>query len=139
MLDEIEDLLDGAERAYAAAHDEPYEPTVGRGTSRLANVPAMIAVGRAFVAFQRGDGPTTQAYAARALAELGDDEWFLASLATATLGAAEWLCGRLDDAERLIASAIAQWRARGVHEMIALWCQYLGLVQLGQGRLDRAN
>jgi hypothetical protein len=31
-------------------------------------VPAMIALGRAFVAFSRGDGDATMAYASRALA-----------------------------------------------------------------------
>ena len=138
LLDEVEELLDAAERALADAPDEPYEPSVGRGTSRLANVPAMIAVGRAFVASLRGDGEASMSFATQARAELDEDEWMLESFAIATFGVAEWLCGRLEDAERTIASTIARWRAHGVHESIALWCQYLGQVELGQGRLDRA-
>ena len=139
LLEEVEALLDAAEHASVDALDEPYEPSVGRGASRLANVPAMIALGRAFVAFLRGDGEATMTFASRALAELGDGEWLLESLATALLGSAEWLCGRLDEAERAMGSSVARWRDAGVHEMVAWWCQYLGQIQLAQGRLDRAD
>lgn len=52
-LKEAESLLDAAERAFAQAADEPFEPSVGRAASRLANVPAMIAERRAFLAFLR--------------------------------------------------------------------------------------
>ena len=78
-------------------------------------------------------------FASRALAELGEGEWLLESLATALLGSAEWLCGRLDEAERAMGSSVARWRDAGVHEMVAWWCQYLGQIQLAQGRLDRAD
>jgi LuxR family transcriptional regulator, maltose regulon positive regulatory protein len=66
LLEEVEALLDAAEHASVDALDEPYEPSVGRGASRLANVPAMIAVGRAFVVFLRGDGEATMKSASRA-------------------------------------------------------------------------
>jgi LuxR family transcriptional regulator, maltose regulon positive regulatory protein len=36
-------------------------------------------------------------------------------------------------------SSVARWRDAGVHEMVAWWCQYLGRIQLAQGRLDRAD
>jgi LuxR family transcriptional regulator, maltose regulon positive regulatory protein len=138
LLEEVESLLDAAERAFPHVADEPYEPSVGRGASRLANVPAMIAVGRCFVAYLRGDGERTMSFASQALAELGEDEWMLGSLARAQLGSAEWLCGRLGTAERTIASSIERWRAAGVHDMVTLWSQYLGQIQRAQGRLDRA-
>jgi LuxR family transcriptional regulator, maltose regulon positive regulatory protein len=138
LLDEVESLLDAAERAFPPVADEPYEPSVGRGASRLANVPAMIAVGRCFVAYLRGDGERTMWFASLALAELREDEWMLDSLARAQLGSAEWLCGRPGAAERTIASSIARWRAAGVHDMVTLWCQYLGQIQRAQGRLDSA-
>ena len=99
----------------------------------------MIAVGRAFVAFLRGDGEATMTLASRPLAELGEGEWLLESLATALLGSAEWLCGRLDEAEGAMGSSVARWRDAGVHDMVAWWCQYLGQIQLAQGRLDRAD
>jgi hypothetical protein len=45
-----EGLLDTAERALSAGDgvvEEPYEPSVGRGVSLLANLPATIALDRA--------------------------------------------------------------------------------------------
>jgi LuxR family maltose regulon positive regulatory protein len=137
-VDEVSDLLDAAERAFAPAADEPYEPSVGRGASRLANVAAMIAVGRAFVAYMRGDGDNAMAFASRALTEVGEDEWMLGSLAQAILGSAEWLCCQLGGAERALASSIAGFRAADANDMVALWCQYLGQIQCAQGRLDAA-
>jgi ATP/maltotriose-dependent transcriptional regulator MalT len=138
LLEENEKLLDAAERAFARVADEPYEPSVGRGTSRLANVPAMIAVRRAFVAFLRGDGEAAMSFASQALTEVSENEWMLESLARAQLGSAEWLCGRLEAAESTIASSIERWRAAGAHDLVTLWWQILGRIQRAQGRLDRA-
>jgi LuxR family transcriptional regulator, maltose regulon positive regulatory protein len=138
LLEENENLLDAAERAFALVADEPYEPSVGRGTSRLANVPAMIAARRAFVAFLRGDGEAAMSFASQALTEVSEDEWMLESLARAQLGSAEWLCGRLEAAESTIASSIERWRAAGARDLVTLWWQYLGRIQCAQGRLDRA-
>jgi LuxR family transcriptional regulator, maltose regulon positive regulatory protein len=137
-LEEVEDLLDAAEHALAHTVDEPYEPSAGRGVSRLANVPAMIAIGRAFVAYERGDGEATMAFSSRALAEIGEGEWWLDSLARALFGAAAWLHGRLAEAERAIASSIARWQAADVHDQVELWSQYLGQIQCARGRLDLA-
>ena len=137
-LDEVEDLLDAAERALAHTADEPYEPSAGRGVSRLANVPAMIAIGRAFVAYERGDGEATMAFASRALVEIAEGEWWLDSLARALFGAAAWLHGRLREAEGAIGSSIARWQAADVHDQVELWCQYLGQIQCARGRLDLA-
>jgi ATP/maltotriose-dependent transcriptional regulator MalT len=138
LLEENEDLLDAAERAFASVADEPFEPSVGRGTSRLANVPAMIAARRAFVAFLRGDGGAAMSLASQALTEVREDEWMLESLARAQLGSAEWLCGRLEAAESIIASSIERWRAAGARDLVTLWWQYLGRIQRAQGHLDRA-
>jgi ATP/maltotriose-dependent transcriptional regulator MalT len=136
--EELDGLLDAAERALEHTADEPYEPSADRGISRLANVPAMIAVGRAFVTYLRGDGDATMHFASRALAEIGEGDWMLDSLARALLGSAEWLHGRLGEAERAIASSIARWQAAGVHDQVELWCQYLGQIQCARGRLDLA-
>jgi LuxR family maltose regulon positive regulatory protein len=137
-MEQVEGLLDAAESALAHTADEPYEPSVGRGVSRLANVPAMIAVGRAFVAYSRGDSEATTAFASRAQAEIGEAEWWLDSLAQALFGAAAWLRGGLEDAERAIASSIARWQAADVHDQVELWSQYLGPIQCARGRLDLA-
>ena len=137
-MDAVDGLLDAAERALPDTADEPYEPTAGRGVSRLANVPAMIAVGRAYVAFSRGDCEATRAFAAQALAEINEEEWWLDSLAQALVGAAAWLNGQIEDAERAIASSIPRWQAAGVHDQVELWSQYLGPIQCARGRLDLA-
>jgi LuxR family transcriptional regulator, maltose regulon positive regulatory protein len=98
----------------------------------------MIAVGRAFVAFLRGDGEGAMSFASQALTEVGDDEWMLDSFARAQLGSAEWLCGRLEAAESTIASSIARLLAAGVLDIVTLWSQYLGQMQRAQGHLDGA-
>ena len=62
----------------------------------------------------------------------------LSSGAQGFLAVAEWLRGRLTEAERAFASSIAGWRAAGQLTMAA-WGRYqLGQVQRAQGRLDAA-
>ena len=137
-VEEIDGLLDAAERAVASTADEAYEPSAGRGVSRLANVPAMIAIGRAFAAYSHGDGEHAMAFATRARGEIGEGEWMLDSLAQALEGAAAWLQGRPGEAERAIASSISRWQAAGVHDQVQLWCRALGQIQGALGRLDLA-
>jgi len=122
-VEEIDGLLDAAERAVASTADEAYKPSAGRGVSRLANVPAMIAIGRAFAAYSHGDGEHAMAFATRARGEIGEGEWMLDSLAQALEGAAAWLQGRPGEAERAIASSISRWQAAGVHDQVQLWCR----------------
>jgi hypothetical protein len=50
QLEAIEGPLEAAERGAAEAADEPYEPSVGRAASMLANLPAAIALERAGLA-----------------------------------------------------------------------------------------
>jgi LuxR family transcriptional regulator, maltose regulon positive regulatory protein len=139
-VDGAEDLLDAAERAAAdgGGMDEPYEPSVGWAASLLANVPATIALDRTYLAELRGDGDGAVAFARRALEAVGQDEWMLASHANGYLGVAQWLCGRLGDAERLLSSTIAQWRSAGERSLAVRGCHHLGQVQRAQGRLDAA-
>jgi hypothetical protein len=58
QVDDAAGPLDAAERAAAHAADEPYEPSVGRAASLVANIPATIALARAFDAELRGDPDT---------------------------------------------------------------------------------
>ena len=133
-----ETMLDAAERASADAADEPFEPTVGRATSMLVNVPVAIALDRGYLAELRGDAEATAAFATQAVAELGEGEWMLKSIAQGLLAAAEWLRGRLAEAERGFVSSLAGWQAADQFTMIAWGCHHLGQVQRGQGRLDAA-
>jgi LuxR family transcriptional regulator, maltose regulon positive regulatory protein len=92
--------LDAAERALADAADEPFEPSVGTAASLLANVPAAIALLRSLSAELGGDAESTARFASQALARLGQGEWMLDSVTRTQLAVADWLRGRLDEAER---------------------------------------
>jgi LuxR family maltose regulon positive regulatory protein len=102
--------LDAAGRAVAEAANEPFEPSVGRAASLLANVPAAIAIARAYLAVLHGDAEGTAASAARALPALGEEEWVLHSASLWILAIAEWVRGRLEDAEHGFAASVAGWR-----------------------------
>jgi LuxR family maltose regulon positive regulatory protein len=54
------------------------------------------------------------------------------------LAIADWLGGRLEDAERAFASSISGWRAAGQPTLIAWGSHHLGQVQRAEGRLDAA-
>ena len=106
-------LLDAAESAFTDAADEPFEPSAGNGASLLVNVPAAIPLGRASLAQLHGDADGTAAFASQALAKIGEGEWMLDSTARWLLAVAEWLRGRVVEAERAFAASITGWRAAG--------------------------
>jgi LuxR family maltose regulon positive regulatory protein len=133
-----EPLLDAAERAFMDAAGEPFEPSVGKAASLLVNVPAAIALGGAVLAQIRGDAERTAAFASQALAKIGEGEWLLESMTRGFLARAEWLRGRVAEAERAFAASITGWRAAGVPYLAAIDCILLGQVQRAQGRLDAA-
>ena len=62
----------------------------------------------------------------------------LRSIAQGLLAVAEWLRGRLAEAERSFAASIAGWRVAGLPTLIAWDCYDLAQVQRAQGRLDAA-
>ena len=137
-VEEMEPLLDAAEHAPAGATEEPFEPTVGRAMSWLVNVPAHIALDRAYLAQLRGDAEGTAAFSSRALAEIGEGEQMLNSIAQGFLAVAEWLRGRLAEAEHALVSSIDGWRVAGQLTMTAWGCHDLSQVQRAQGRLNAA-
>ena len=93
-MDEVTALLDNAERSYADVATEPFEPSAGKAASFLVNIPARIALDRAYLADLRGDGESTATFATQALAEIREDETMLKSHAVATLAMADWLRGQ---------------------------------------------
>jgi LuxR family transcriptional regulator, maltose regulon positive regulatory protein len=139
-MDEVEALLDKAEHSYADFAAEPFEPSAGKGASFLVNIPARIALDRAYLADLRGDGESTATFATQALAEIREGETMLKSHAIATLAMADWLRGRLPEAERGFASSITAWREAGRPALaLAAWgYRSLGQVQRAQGRLGAA-
>jgi LuxR family maltose regulon positive regulatory protein len=133
-LEAVEPLLEAAERALAADGAEvPYEPSVGRQLSVLANVPATIALFRADLARQRGDPDRATAFARQALAQLTDDDRALRSMLTWHLAVADWQRGRVAQAERALAAVAAERLLASVRARYDL-----GQVQQAQGRLGAA-
>ena len=135
-MEEVQRFADAAERASAAAADEPFEPSIGRASSLLANIPAHIALCRGFAAQYRGDAEATAAFASQARAELGEDERLLDYEIHCDLAVAQWLRGRLAAAERALVPSIAGWADRPV--FVAWGRHLLGQVQRAQGHLDAA-
>ena len=87
-------------------------PPDGSG-SLLVNVPAMIALQRSYAAQLRGQPEATATYAQRALEHLGADELMLSSAVEGFFAVAEWLHGRLAEAEEAFESRIGWWRREG--------------------------
>jgi LuxR family transcriptional regulator, maltose regulon positive regulatory protein len=135
----MEPALDAAERALAGATPaagEPFEPSAGQAASMLVNIPALIAIHRSFLAQLRGDAEDTAAFALLALDQLGRGERLLSSMAQGLLGGAEWLRGRLGQAEQAFVSSIAGWQTG---QPLSWGVYQLGQVQRAQGRLDAAT
>jgi LuxR family maltose regulon positive regulatory protein len=132
----LDGLLNAAERAAADTADEPFEPSVGRAASLIANVPAAIALGRAIQAELCGDVHRQISFGRQALAALGEGERTLGAIIHHHLGMAEWLRGRLPEAERTLAASVAALPPAS--ERFPLWAAQLGQVQRARGGLDAA-
>jgi LuxR family maltose regulon positive regulatory protein len=130
--------LEATESASADAAQEPFEPSVGDAASLLANIPASVAIGKAWLAYLRGDADGTAAFASQARSELADSDTMLTFFYRLEFALADWLGGRLDDAERGVASTIAGLRAAGERGLAIAACAILGHIQVAQGRLDAA-
>jgi LuxR family transcriptional regulator, maltose regulon positive regulatory protein len=138
QVEAIEQPLDDAERALAATGGQPHEPPVGPVRSVLANVPAGIAFLRAELARLRGDAARAADWDRQALAQLGENDFYLRTLVRARLAAADWLRGQLGQAERSLAGVLAERRAAGEGYLATRVCHDLGQVQRAQGNLDAA-
>ena len=138
QVEAVEGLLDDAERAFAVSGDEPYEPSVPRAVSVLANVPAGIAFLHAVLARLRGDPALAAGYNRQALGLLGEQDWLMRSMVRWNMAGADWLRGRLGQAERDLAEVLAERRAAGEGFLAMRVCYDLGQVQRAQGHLDAA-
>jgi LuxR family maltose regulon positive regulatory protein len=118
--------------------DESFEPSVGRAASLIANVPAAAAIAHAWLAYLHGAGETMATFAEQARTELHDDEWMLNSIYRLNVALADWLRGRLGEAEHGFAAGVAGWRAAGQPALAAQGCSFLGQVRRARGRLDAA-
>jgi LuxR family transcriptional regulator, maltose regulon positive regulatory protein len=130
--------LEAAESASAEAAQVPFEPSAGAGASLLANMPASVAIGQAWLAYLRGDADGMAAFASQARRELADGDKTLNLFYQLELALADRLGGRLDDAERGFASTVAGLRAAGERGLAIAFSHFLGQIQVAQGRLDAA-
>jgi LuxR family maltose regulon positive regulatory protein len=138
-VEDVDGLLAAAEDALADAADESFEPSSGAAASLLLNVPATIAIFRAYLAELRGDAESTHTFASQARSEIGEGEAMLEFIAQGHLAVAEWMRGQPTDAEQALSSSIGQWRAAGHRNLIGWGSHYLGQVQRALARLDAAN
>ena len=134
----MEPLLDAAECAPRGWADESFEPTAGAAASFLINVPASTTLHRSYLAQLHGDAEATAAFATQTLAEIKPEERALSATAHGFLAVAEWLRGRLTEAEHALASSVSGWRETGQLTLIAWGYYELVLLRHAQGRLDAA-
>ena len=137
-LNEVEPLLAAAEQAFDATGAEPYEPSIGRAASILANIPAVLGVARADLARQRGQAEREAAFARAALANVTDEDQLLGSIARYHLAVADWMEGRLEQAERALTQIVAERAVAGERHMAIRAGYDLGHVQQARGRLGAA-
>ena len=137
-LEVVEPLLDAVECAPPRWADEPFEPTAGVAASFLINVPALTTLHRSYLAQLHGDAEATAAFATQTLAEINPGEGLLSATVHGFLAVAEWLQGRLPEAERAFASSVTGWCQTGQLTLIAWGYYSLALLRRAQGRLDAA-
>jgi LuxR family maltose regulon positive regulatory protein len=105
----------------------------------VAEVPAAIALLRSVVAGARGDVEAMAKYAGSALAQLAEEESGPRFLARGLSGPwADWMRGRLADAERAFTEMLAEGRTASDPYPLMLSSLPLGEVQQAQGKLDAA-
>ena len=137
-LEVVEPLLDAADCAPPGWADEPFEPASGAAASYLINVPALTTLHRGYLAQFHGDAEATAAFSVQSLAESKPGERLLSASAHGFLAVAEWLRGRLTEAERAFASSVTGWHEAGQLTLTAWGWYELVLLRRAQGRLDAA-
>jgi LuxR family transcriptional regulator, maltose regulon positive regulatory protein len=136
-LTEAEQLIGLADTALVGEQDR-HDPSVGREASLAANVAAAAASLRAELALLRGDASGERAAAAKAATRLTANDRVLRTFPGYHFAMADWLDGRVWEAERGLAAVVAERQAAG-ESFLALWASYdLGQVQRAHGRLRAA-
>jgi LuxR family transcriptional regulator, maltose regulon positive regulatory protein len=136
-LGEAEQIIGMADAARTDDR-ESHDPSVGREASLAANVAAAAALLRAEVALIRGDAGGERTAAAKAVARLTPEDRVLGTFPGYHFAMADWLDGRVQEAERGLAGVVADRLAVG-ETYLALWAAYdLAQVQRARGRLGAA-
>ncbi|HEX5905583.1 MAG TPA: LuxR C-terminal-related transcriptional regulator [Propionibacteriaceae bacterium] len=136
-LDGTEHFLKQAERAI---DDQPHRGfAVPTHAGMVAELPAAIALLRAELAGARGDPEEMATYAREALGRLAEDERGPRFWARWLSGAgADWMRGRVADAEPIAAEMLAEGRATADPYPLITSCYALAAVQQARGKLDAA-
>ena len=136
-LDSVERLLQHAERGL-----EPRPESLARGVpttgGMVAEVPAAIALLRGELAAARGDSEGTAGYARSALARMSEKEHGPRFWARWLLAFADWMSGRVEDAERGFAEMLAEGRAGPDLYPVMSTGSTLARVQRARGKLGAA-
>ena len=137
-VDEVVPMLADADRALETGGDEPIEPSVGRAASRVANVPASIALMRAELARRHGDAARMGSFALQARACLSADDQVMRLQVNWDQAVADGLCGRLVEAEAALMGLLAEQQAMGeLYLAVRVACD-LGQVRQARGHLSPA-
>jgi len=136
-LHSVERLLEHAERAFDPRR-QPQRPSVRTTAGLVAEIPAAISLLRAELAAVRGDSAGTADHARSALAEMADGEHGPRFWARWLLAFADWLGGRMEDAERAFAELVVEGRATPELDPVMSNGFTLGRVQRARGRLGAA-
>jgi LuxR family transcriptional regulator, maltose regulon positive regulatory protein len=131
-------LLDGFD-ADSSSAGEAFEPSVGAAASLLVNIPAGFAICRAWLAYLRGEPEVMTEFAALAKTRLGPGQSMLEAIYQLNLALADWLSGKLPEAEQGFTALAERFRSAGQVSMTARSLGYLGEVQRAQGHLDAAR
>jgi LuxR family maltose regulon positive regulatory protein len=140
-LDRAEHFLEQAERAFDPGQGQQgqRELAVPTHAGMVAEVPAAVVLLRAELAGARGDPEGMAEYARSALAQLAEEESGPRFWARWLAGAgADWMRGRLADAEPVAAELLAEGRAAPDPYPLITSCYALAAVQQGRGELDAA-
>ena len=137
-LEQAEALLHQAERALHSNPPELLQISADKPAGVLSNVPASIALLRASLAGFRGDTAEMRRLAGSARLHLSEGDQEAGYSVRWNLGLADWMDGRLGDAERTFADIAAEGEA-GNHLHLTLSARsILGQIQSAQGRLHAA-
>lgn len=134
-FDDVESLLGMVEQADPAP---PYRPSIGRRSSILFNLHACVPLCRADLASARGDAKRAAEFAGAALTLSNEADELLQAMAGTLLAEADWLAGRVAEAERSFAEILGRWSSSDEWLVLQRVGFDLGRVQLAQGRLGAA-
>jgi LuxR family transcriptional regulator, maltose regulon positive regulatory protein len=136
-LDTAERLVKQAEWAFDQ-EEAPGELELPSAGGMVAEVPAAIALLRADIAAAKGDTESSAASARSALAQMGEEELGPRFLARFQLACADWMAGRMEEAEPALSRLLAEGRATHDPYPVISSCYALGQVQAGRGKLEVA-